>query len=434
MHTPLFKLDQDSKGRGLRCDDNGLFFAGNALLRRDCGGSFEARPEDELRKCFGGAYGGEANFESRIRSVKLVAKALNNGEMARAMMTAVLMRLPDPSRPIRVANVNGGLAKAGYDPDEPRDERGRWANGGHGSVEASTPHRDARIQLAGDFRSDASNDPMAVAVARAAESQRNSRATRSQTRSPTNQLENFWQTISANVLRAAREVGHAEVINSRGSLAADAMETHAIAQAFRAYTGLMEYHTGGTMPITPDTPIWGYGANSENAPERPIELGDFVNPAMAAPAIVPVDEFLVGATQVSRVLEGENQAFILLPRELSKDFDITLPVGRYKIPENAVPGTTTYGDLVHEQIGALVKARLPNARIILRTSPGIRGVDIELPEMEVPELGARYTEIKPLTDSGFKRFRADIARWKLTEPVLPLTYDYDGNIYYGFPR
>jgi len=67
-------------------------------------------------------------------------------------------------------------------------------------------------------------------------------------------------------------------------------------------------------------------------------------------------------------------------------------------------------------------------------SPGIRGVDIELPEMEVPELGARYIEIKPLADSGFKRFRADIARWKLTEPVLPLTYDYDGNIYYGFPR
>jgi hypothetical protein len=77
-----------------------------------------------------------------------------------------------------------------------------------------------------------------------------------------------------------------------------------------------------------------------------------------------------------------------------------LPVGRYKIPENAVPGTTKYGDLVHEQIGGLIKERLPDA-------------DLE---------------------SGFKRFRANIARWKLAEPVLPLTYDYDGNIYYRFPK
>jgi len=81
-----------------------------------------------------------------------------------------------------------------------------------------------------------------------------------------------------------------------------------------------------------------------------------------------------------------------------------------------------------------VKDRLPDAEIILRISPGMKGVDIELPEPEISELGARYLEIKPLTDSGFKRFRADIARWKLSEPVLPITYDHEGNIYYGFPR
>jgi hypothetical protein len=99
-----------------------------------------------------------------------------------------------------------------------------------------------------------------------------------------------------------------------------------------------------------------------------------------------------------------------------------------------VPGTTTYGDLVGKQIGNLMQDRLPDVPMILRLSPGQKGVDIELPELQVDDVGARYLEIKPLTDSGFRSFRSQIARWKLTEPVLPVTYDYDGNIYYGFPR
>lgn len=84
---PLFKLDQNPEGKGLRCDPGGLFFRGNALLQRNEEGNFEARSDVALRKSFGS----DANLESRIRSVELVANALNNGEMARAMMTAVLM-------------------------------------------------------------------------------------------------------------------------------------------------------------------------------------------------------------------------------------------------------------------------------------------------------------------------------------------------------
>jgi hypothetical protein len=99
-----------------------------------------------------------------------------------------------------------------------------------------------------------------------------------------------------------------------------------------------------------------------------------------------------------------------------------------------VPGTTPYGDEVHEQIGNLFQNRLPTVKITLRTLRGMRGVDVELPETEAPQLGARYLEIKPLTESGYDRFRADVGRWNLSEPVLPVTYDYDGNIYYGFPR
>jgi hypothetical protein len=73
-----------------------LFLDGRALLGRDANDNFEAREESDLRKTFNEIYGDEAEWASRIRSVKLVASALNKGDIARAMMTAVLMRLPEP--------------------------------------------------------------------------------------------------------------------------------------------------------------------------------------------------------------------------------------------------------------------------------------------------------------------------------------------------
>ena len=165
----LFKLDQNPEGRGLRCDDEGLFLGHNALLQRDGRGSFKARPVAELQKVFGRVYGDETNWASRIRSVELVAKALNKGEMARAMMTAVLMRLPDPDDAVRISDVDGVLTKAGFNPDEPRDERGRWTTGGDSATgDANASGRGARIQLADAWPSDASDDPVAQAAARAA--------------------------------------------------------------------------------------------------------------------------------------------------------------------------------------------------------------------------------------------------------------------------
>jgi hypothetical protein len=168
MQQLMFKLDQNPNGRGLRCDGDGLFLGYNALLQKNDDGKFEARSDSELQKTLGRIYGDEATWGSHIRSVKLVANALNKGDMARAMMSAVLMRLPDPGDPVRTADTDDALAKAGYDPEEARDERGRWTNGGSGEATPSGAHRDARIQLAEVGGSDASNDPVAEAVARAA--------------------------------------------------------------------------------------------------------------------------------------------------------------------------------------------------------------------------------------------------------------------------
>lgn len=161
----LFKLDQNPEGPGLRCDSDGLFLGRHALLERDESGDFAARPVVELQKILRRAYGDDTNWESYSRSVELVARALNKGDMARAMMTAVLMRLPDPGDPVGNVDVDGALAKAGFNPDEPRDERGRWTRDGAGPNE---PTRDPRTQLADAGVSDASNDAVAQAAARAA--------------------------------------------------------------------------------------------------------------------------------------------------------------------------------------------------------------------------------------------------------------------------
>jgi hypothetical protein len=71
--------------------------------------------------------------------------------------------------------------------------------------------------------------------------------------------------------------------------------------------------------------------------------------------------------------------------------------------------------------------------ITLRTAPGAKGVDIEVGIGDALKTGFRYTEIKPLTNYGFRSFNAQVARWRLNEPVHVFTYDYEGNIYYGFP-
>lgn len=72
--------------------------------------------------------------------------------------------------------------------------------------------------------------------------------------------------------------------------------------------------------------------------------------------------------------------------------------------------------------------------MILRTSPGINGVDIEVPEGAVSRVGFRYAEIKPMSSSGLSRFKTQVTNiWNLEGQVQAITYDYDGNIYYGFP-
>ena len=81
----------------------------------------------------------------------------------------------------------------------------------------------------------------------------------------------------------------------------------------------------------------------------------------------------------------------------------------------------------------MVREAVPDVELTLNTEPGVRNPDIIVPEGTISQLGFEYAEIKPLSNSGLTRFKYQVLNvWELEGKVLPITYDYDGNIYYGF--
>lgn len=76
----------------------------------------------------------------------------------------------------------------------------------------------------------------------------------------------------------------------------------------------------------------------------------------------------------------------------------------------------------------------PDAKLILNTAPNARGVDIQVPKPNIEDVGFEFAEIKPLSRSGRSRFNNQVLNiWDLEGRVQPITYDENGNIYYGFP-
>jgi len=118
-----------AKSLGLGCSLEGLTLAGVPLLRITPAG-FSPRPASEIGALMKGAYGLDIDPAKLVPGLDVVAEALNRGDLGRAMIAAVHLRLPPPSEggARRVASVADVLAK--YDPNEPRDARGRWTTGG----------------------------------------------------------------------------------------------------------------------------------------------------------------------------------------------------------------------------------------------------------------------------------------------------------------
>ena len=139
-----FRFSKEPGGPGLTCGPEGLYLAGAALLRKTNGGLVPRRP-DELAALTLAAFGEVADVERLTRGLQAAANALNEGDVGKAMMVALHLRLHDVSADgvERLRRVDDFLAK--YDPNEPRDWRGRWTTGGGGDAPpaASRPSRPA---------------------------------------------------------------------------------------------------------------------------------------------------------------------------------------------------------------------------------------------------------------------------------------------------
>jgi hypothetical protein len=120
---------------GLDCTTKGVTLAGVPLLKTDAAGLARRSP-DELAALLQAAYGRIVDPSAVAAGLDVVARALNAGDIGRAMVAAVRLSLPALSwdGAVRIAIADEGLAK--YSPGQPRDQHGRWTDG------AGTAHQD----------------------------------------------------------------------------------------------------------------------------------------------------------------------------------------------------------------------------------------------------------------------------------------------------
>jgi hypothetical protein len=132
----LFRLADGAHSPGLACDATGLRLAGVPLLHKGDDG-FSPRAPDEIDALLACAYG-EGAVRLTASGLETVARALNQGDLAKAMTAAVFLRLPEPDAngAARLARADELLAK--WD-GQPHDAQGRF---GQGKMRDAGAHQD----------------------------------------------------------------------------------------------------------------------------------------------------------------------------------------------------------------------------------------------------------------------------------------------------
>jgi hypothetical protein len=90
----LFKISDEKGWLGLSCGWGGLSLAGVPLLDADAG-AFAVRPWPHVQKLLGEAYRSNAQDSTMKGGLEVVARALNEDEIGKAMAAAVLLKLPE---------------------------------------------------------------------------------------------------------------------------------------------------------------------------------------------------------------------------------------------------------------------------------------------------------------------------------------------------
>ena len=128
---PTFRLSGALASHDLACNHAGLFLAGVPLLKTTPKG-FTPRSADEVGRLLTAAYGHKFRSEELLPGLQVVARALNEDDLGRAMVASLHLKLPKLSGDgaTRIDAIEQTLAKAGFNSAERRDGRGRWTTGG----------------------------------------------------------------------------------------------------------------------------------------------------------------------------------------------------------------------------------------------------------------------------------------------------------------
>ena len=153
-----FRLSEPSARRGVSCDANGAFIGAIPLLKRlsERGKDWWA-PRDSVRlsKQMALEFGLPIDMSRKAGGLRAICNALNDGDIVRAQIAAVLLGIPDapasakgkPSRDQMIKFIRdldwSGMIKADWDPDEhPRwpagsGQGGQFAPEGEGDGECN---------------------------------------------------------------------------------------------------------------------------------------------------------------------------------------------------------------------------------------------------------------------------------------------------------
>jgi hypothetical protein len=86
---------------GVECDEKGLRVAGAPLLTLSCASvacrDWRPLPPPEIDRALSRVYGVDICAQDKRKGLEVVAAALGKGELARAQIAALLLRLPDPA-------------------------------------------------------------------------------------------------------------------------------------------------------------------------------------------------------------------------------------------------------------------------------------------------------------------------------------------------
>jgi len=127
----------------------------------------------------------------------------------------------------------------------------------------------------------------------------------------------------------------------------------------------------------------------------------------------------------------------VVAKEVAKGVD-PRQIGTFDPPVGVKFGTTTFGQYAHREAASIVKQDLATkgvAKVVDRTGPGIKGVDLSVPKEFVPRLGFEHVEIKPDTVSGLSSYNRSVVGWGYDpSAVRSVTYDASGRVFWGFTK